>query len=566
MKSYQSLFIVLLFVIAGIVNPVPCKAYDVSYSSENFSYEFTPDSNHYSWRAIEHTEYYTRVFDIDAVYHKRPRNFHVEIQIHDVKTGDNCSGIIHEGTSSVDPVLYDTSCMDSSPHANVCHFVVYPLSCKTETAYNFCAISRTLPASLRTSLRQEYEAANNINPTAAPLPVSPKEGSIQNNPDRIKFELFLPFRYLKPCNNWDFRLELNRWDPESPRKNKWVSWHAGKPFVAYEGHNFDCRGMTYLKLKPGKYRFSCQAKNSEGWATPWSNWFEFSVKDTVSVDTEQAENFLSRPRIIVHPLSQNPPWHPGENHSISWSRTGFKVPGKVRIFLVRGKTQAALLNANRHEWSPPGGVANTGYWRRNLPKHIRPDEHYRVLIESVDNPEISGLSEFFPIRMRMHAGPLTPKGHALTLHPPASAQVAAQPGVKPGKKPGAAVKKLLLKSPRGMETFHIGETCLISWQSIGVKGNIRIILENRNGTKLTLNGMVGTPVSRKSFPWKIGADIKPGSMYRIYLRSVDGKVTSCKSGGFNIHRIDPDKAKKMLRKTNKPKLKKPPRGGHIQLH
>ncbi len=53
--------------------------------------------------------------------------------------------------------------------------------------------------------------------------------------------------------------------------------------------------------------------------------------------------------------------------------------------------------------------------------------------------------------------------------------------------------------------------------------------------------------------------------FRIYLRSVDGKVTSHKSGGFNIHRIDPDKAKKILRKKNKPKLKKPPRGATIKL-
>jgi hypothetical protein len=393
--------------------------------------------------------------------------------------------------------------------------------------------------------------------------LSPKENHTYYHPEQI--------RVIMPVTTRKIHLRIGKKDPDTNTLDTvWMLWSVEKEDFIDKGGYF--LWQKSLALPPAKYYFIARPHSIEhvalGPAASDKDGIQFRVaplSEKLHVAPEAAERIL-RPHIVVHRLSQSPPWHPGENHSVRWSRTGFKVPGKVRIFLVRGKGMASQSSANRYEWSPPGGVANTGYWRRNLPRNLPPHEHYRILIESVDNPEISGLSEFFPIRMRMHAGPLTPKGHALTLHPPASAQVAAQPGVKPGKKPGAAVKKLLLKSPHGMETFHIGETCLISWQSMGVKGNIRIILENRNGTKRTLNGMVGTPVSRKSFPWKIGADIKPGSMYRIYLRSVDGKVTSCKSGGFNIHRIDPDKAKKMLRKTNKPKRKKPPRGGHIQLH
>ena len=520
----------LPFIIAVIVAIIfagqPAQGSDLTYTAEDFHYNWTPDTNRYEWKVIEHHEKSNIVYTIKAVYYKRPRNFHVESMEIGGKSG------VFEARVNDDPILYDFNCDcqilsgDFWALPDLC-IVTYGI----ETT--LCAIARTLPANLRAQLRAQYENINNVNPTEAPLPVSPTEGSVQNGNDRIKFEVFLPFRYLKPCENWSFRLELNRWDPTVPRKNKWVTapYSGDNSFGGFEGENFDCRGITDLKLNPGRYRFKCQARNVEGWTTPWSYWFEFSVKTAISA--ESAQKFMQTSRIIEVKLNQPAPWFPGENHSVSWQSTS--VPGKVKIFLVKGNSTAALLTANRFEWSLPGGVANNGYWRHNLPQNLPPDEHYRVLVQSVENPDIKGFSEYFPIRMKMNAAAF--KGMKKNTHIPAGANI--HPQKKPTFKPGAAAKMAKLKflkltSPRGMETWYLGETHAITWRASGIEGRIRIVLEDRNGKRQTLNGLVGTDVTKGRFDWKIGGNIKPGSMYKIYLKTPDGKVKSHKSGGFNI--------------------------------
>ncbi len=264
------------------------------------------------------------------------------------------------------------------------------------------------------------------------------------------------------------------------------------------------------------------------------------------------------PRISALKLNQPGPWYPGDNHSISW--TSQQVSGKVRIFLIKGKTVASLLNANRFEWSLPGGVANNGYWRRNLPKNLPPDDHYRVLVESVDDPRIRGLSEFFPIRMKLNAAAFKARHKKHLAHAPGGAVVAikGKKTFKPGKKPMAVMRRLTLTSPRGMETWYIGMTYPITWQSTGIEGRIRIVLEDRYGKRRTLNGILGTDVKQGRFDWKIGSNIKPGSMYKILVKTPDGKVKSRPSGGFNIKmKLVPGTMKKEL------KLKKRPASGTI---
>ena len=241
------------------------------------------------------------------------------------------------------------------------------------------------------------------------------------------------------------------------------------------------------------------------------------------------------PRISAPKLNQPTPWHPGENHSVSWHSTS--VPGRVRIFLVRGKNMAALLNANRFAWSPPGGVANSGYWRRNLPKNLPPDEHYRVLIQSMEHPDISGFSEFFPVRLKMNTAAFNGMKNKHPARIPAGAHIQLQQ--KPATLPTTAASSrkvtfLKLTSPHGMETWFIGETHPVTWKASGIEGRIRIVLEDRNGKRQTLNGLAGTDVQQGRFNWKISSTIKPGSMYKIFLKTADGKVKSNRSGGFNI--------------------------------
>ncbi len=408
------------------------------------------------------------------------------------------------------------------------------------------------------------------------------DGVVEKAIRSLKFDVLSPrenhtyyhpvqFRVIMPVTTRKIHLRIGKKDPDTNTwDTEWMLWSVEKEDFIDKGGYF--LWQKSLALPPSKYYFIARPHSIEhvalGQAASDKDGIQFRVaplSEKLHVSPEAAERIL-RPHIVVHRLSQSPPWHPGENHSVRWSRTGFKVPGKVRIFLVRGKGLASLSGANRYEWSPPGGVANTGYWRRNLPKHIRPDEHYRVLIESVDNPEIRGLSEFFPIRMKMNAGVLKGKRKELTAPPPVEMSTSAKPGLPPGKKPPVVIKKLWLKNPRGMETWYIGRTYPIKWKSTGLSGRIRIILKDKAGKERILNGMMGTKIGDKHFSWKIGSNIQPGSMYRIYLKTVDGKVKSHKSGGFNIHRVYADKAKKILRKKNKPKLKKPPKGAHIQLH
>ncbi len=141
-----------------------------------------------------------------------------------------------------------------------------------------------------------------------------------------------------------------------------------------------------------------------------------------------------------------------------------------------------------------------------------------------------------------------------------------KPRLKAGTKAPVVMKKLWLKSPHGMETWYIGETYPIEWQSTGIEGRIRIILKDRHGKTQTLNGMIGTNVLTARFSWKIGSNIKPGSMYTIYLVTTDGKIKSTPSGGFNIKmKLNPSPAKKALEKKTKPKLNAPPKGTHHRL-
>ena len=406
----------------------------------------------------------------------------------------------------------------------------------------------------------------------ADLPSS--KGVVEKAINALKFDVLSPrenqiyygpvtFRVIMPVKTRRLFLRIGKKDPDTG------SWDTEWMMRRIEREDFIDKGAYYLweeslVLPPTDYYFVARPGNPaipKGPAAADKDGIQFRVaspseKPHISVSTARA---IMKPRIVVRPLSQKPPWHPGDNHSVRW--TSHKVPGKVRIFLVRGKTLVALLNANRYEWSPPGGVDNTGYWRRNLPRNIRPDEHYRILIESVDDPKIRGLSEFFPIRMKVDSKVLDKFGKGnkhLSGHLPAGVTLPKKPSLKPGRKPPAQMRLLKLKNPRGMETFYLGQTCDIKWQSSGIEGNIRIILEDEHGKRRTLNGMMGTKVGKKHFPWKIGYNIKPGSMYKIYLKTPDGKVKSKKSGGFNIFRIDADKARKLLKKKNR-KLHKPPK-------
>ena len=148
--------------------------------------------------------------------------------------------------------------------------------------------------------------------------------------------------------------------------------------------------------------------------------------------------------------------------------------------------------------------------------------------------------------------------------PPTGAAVTLpqEPAIQSGSVPQTLIQTLKLNSPRGMETWYIGETRKIKWQAMGVDGLVKVVLTDKSGKEKVLTPVTGVSVDKGSYSWKIKSNLKADSLYTIHVKSFDGKVASRKSGGFNIKmKASVDAA----RKKTKPKVEKPPKGNTINL-
>ena len=221
----------------------------------------------------------------------------------------------------------------------------------------------------------------------------------------------------------------------------------------------------------------------------------------------------------------------GQMFNISWMNPKVK---EKRIRLVLKQNQLRIMNI-----TPPSGTINRGHYRWKIPSGIKPGK-YTIIMKDMKGKTLGTL----PIKIANLRNIQVNLKKGITGPPSSTTPLSAKPTIKPGTAAKTVrLKFLRLTSPRGMETWYIGETHAITWRASGIEGRIRIVLEDRHGKKQTLNGLVGTDVTKGHFNWKIGGNIKPGSMYKIYLKTPDGMVKSHKSGGFNI----------------KMKLKKPPK-------
>lgn len=360
-----------------------------------------------------------------------------------------------------------------------------------------------------------------------------------------------------------FIIIVNRWDPSQGSNGGWTDGaHSYESFNGFLFDNLQCRGKRTISLQPGKYRIGCMVKHTrpEIKPSPYSAWKPLEVAWKTS---EEMIDKVTRPHFRIKALRKGDTWYVGKNQSLSWH--SFSVHGKVKVFLVKGKAVATLTSTNRHELTPPGGVKNTGYWRRNLPNNIPPDENYRVLVQLVDDPKVNAFSEYFKIRPDMYAdaGKGALKKQLNERPTGVSHQLPAKPSVKSPAKIPAKLKLLKRTNPRGMETWYIGQTYPIKWQSTGIDGRIRIFLVGKKGNERNLTSTLGVDVKNRAFNWKIDSKIPPGSMYKVYIKTLDGKIKSKKSGGFNIKmELYPDAGKIK----GKPKIKAPPKNGTIKLN
>ncbi len=316
-----------------------------------------------------------------------------------------------------------------------------------------------------------------------------------------------------------------------------------------------------------KFRFNAQVNPEHTGAE--TNYANNGRLDTFALALANLAEGMNRTRsgygIVVTRPRHRSLWYAGRRHIVNWH--SLLAEGRVRIFLEL-TPENAVLPARRWELTPAAGVSSLrGSRRVTLPAGLLGGDRYRIRVQSMQDPKVFGVSEKFTVRSTINPGVVQHTlRRKLAARPPAAVRLPEKQTLAPGEKPPVVLKKLWLQSPRGMETWYIGKTYPVTWKSSGVTGRVRVVLVDRHGKKRTINGMVETDAQKGLFSWKIGPNIQPGSMYRIYVTTVDGKIKSKSSGGFNIRmQVNPSAAKKALDKKTKPPPKAPAAGVHRNL-
>lgn len=86
-------------------------------------------------------------------------------------------------------------------------------------------------------------------------------------------------------------------------------------------------------------------------------------------------------------------------------------------------------------------------------------------------------------------------------------------------------KEITLLSPNGGEEWVAGSTNTIKWNSSGLDGDMRILLEKWSSGKPKMpriNNRKEVPVTDQEYSWLIPEDQEPGSHYKVKISSLDG--------------------------------------------
>lgn len=339
------------------------------YSASNLKHEFFPVKNEYSWNGrVVHTEQnYENAYSIKMIYRKLPDTLYVEISNNNLISGKTYSGKF-QAKCFEDPVLSPSaSCVNVTKLEG--SFSALPS--ELYQSHDICALGRLfLPQQVRTDLLAEYDAINKGPYTLPPMPVSPKENSSQTSP--VTFEMFLPFRFVRPCREWKFHMLLERYDPDGGGY-KWKTVNSGAPATGYEGDNFETRGKKELKLTPDRYRFKLQAEHFEYGKTPWSLPFEFSVK----LNVQPGMTMLEKGIRITYPNGGEVLHVRAEPYTIEWNNVFLPrevKAGDVRIILRRNGSLIKVLKK-----STPCRI---GKARIKITRDLPQGGGYKVLVRS----------------------------------------------------------------------------------------------------------------------------------------------------------------------------------------
>jgi len=202
-------------------------------------------------------------------------------------------------------------------------------------------------------------------------------------------------------------------------------------------------------------------------------------------------------------------WKIGSTHNITWNSSG--VSGNIIIKLLKGGTMLGSI-----AWNIP----NTGSYSWTINNiggtPIQAGNDYKVLVRSFDNHSIEDQSN---------------SNFSITSDVTGS---------------------ITVNTPNGGESWQIGSSHNITWNSTGVSGNV--IIKLIKGTEM-LGSIAWNVPNTGSYNWTInnigGTPIQPGNNYKVLVRSFDDHSIEDRSdSNFVIKAGDSRESIKILKPTS----------------
>ncbi len=177
-------------------------------------------------------------------------------------------------------------------------------------------------------------------------------------------------------------------------------------------------------------------------------------------------------------------WTQGQTYTVTWNETD--VTGEVGVHLSVNGTDLVWIGR---------AAAATGQLSWTIPASLTPGGAYRMHVISADNNVIEDLSD-----------------NTFTIVPPPP--------------------PLTVISPNGGETWTQGQTCAVTWNAIGVTGDVAVYLRE-NGADILWLGAASA--SAGQLAWTIPVSVTPGSAYRMHVISADNnEIGDLSDGAFTI--------------------------------
>lgn len=197
-----------------------------------------------------------------------------------------------------------------------------------------------------------------------------------------------------------------------------------------------------------------------------------SLSDPSVFDTSYAPFAISYPTVNFNEPNNSASWQAGSTHPVNWD--GNYLAGALMLELVQG-TNNTLICVIRSSINAGAGTLN---WA--IPSTINAATDYRIRATMLNNPSFISFSESFII----------------TNNP-----------------------SLQLSSPNGAESWSMGTTKVITWDTAFVSGNVTLELCRGAANTVVHTITNDCPASSESFNWSIPLTLSSANDYRIKISS-----------------------------------------------